>query len=243
MNRIYLALAAAFCIALPSWGADIESTQYTKLVSRISRVQGPVVDGKYVTFTADGSARFTGIAFDFEDYKTIHPFQRIVRRDQYGKPEKDDSGKLREIILFYIAKVPPATREIHYRMVVNGLWSTDPLNADTAYDYDNGMDVSVIPVDYYEVFQTNSVKKGEVTFACEAEPGSVVTLAGTFNNWDPFMYEMTEVSPGKYELSLPLPRGTWYYDYFIGTSQIPDTTNHNHAYTKDGRVASVVTTD
>lgn len=66
-----MALVAALCIALPSWGAEIESTQYSKLVSRISRVQPPVVDGKYVIFTADGSARFTGIAFGFEDYKTI----------------------------------------------------------------------------------------------------------------------------------------------------------------------------
>lgn len=238
-----MALVAALCIALPSWGAEIESTQYTKLVSRISRVQPPIVDGKYVIFTADGSARFTGIAFGFEDYKTIHPFQRIVRRDQYGKPEKDDAGKLREIILFYIAEIPPATRELRYRMVVNGLWSTDPLNTSIAYDYDNGMDVSVLPVGYYEVFQTNSVKKGEVDFACEAEPGSVITLAGTFNNWDPFMYEMTEISPGKYELSLPLPKGTWYYAYFMGTTQLPDTTNHEHAYTKDGRVASVVRID
>ena len=243
MKRIYLALVAALCVAIPSWGGQIEQTQYTKLVSRISRVQGPIVDGKYVIFTAEGSARFTGIAFDFESYRTIHPFQRIVRRDQYGNPEKDDAGKPSEIILFYIAEIPPETREIRYRMVVNGLWSTDPLNASVAYDYDNGMDVSVLPVAYYEVFKTSNVSKGEVRFACEAEPGNVVTLAGSFNNWDPFMYEMTEVRPGRYELTLPLPRGTWNYAYFMGTDQLPDTTNHNRVYTKDGRVASVVTID
>ena len=243
MKRIYLVLIAALCLALPASGAGIESTAYNNLVATITRVREPVVSGKYVVFTAPGNARHVGISFEFEKYQQIHSFKRIIRRDEFGKPQKDETGKLRDEILFYVAEIPPATSELRYRMVIDGLWTTDPQNGAIAYDYDNGMDVSTLPVTYYENFQTNNVSRGQIRFACEAKPGMTVTLAGTFNNWDPFMYEMEETSPGRYELALPLPRGTWYYAYFLGTSQLADTTNHERVYTKDGRVASVVTVD
>jgi len=126
-------------------------------------------------------------------------------------------------------------------MVIDGLWTTDPLNSQTEYDYNNGMMVSALSVDYYEVFQTANVNQGQVRFTYIGDPGNVIDLAGSFNDWDPFMYEMTETSPGKYELVLPLPAGTWYYSYFEGTTQLKDDTNSERVYTKDGRVASVVT--
>jgi len=243
MKRIYIALAAIIYLALPASGAEIEAIAYQNLVATITTVRAPVVSGKYIIFTAPGSVRHTGIAFEHEKYGQIHSFQRIVHRDELGEPQKDDDGKLREVILFYIAQIPPGMSEIRYRMVIDGLWTTDPLNKAIAYDYTNGMDISVLPVDYYEVFQTNSVNRGQVRFACESAPGTAVTLAGTFNNWDPFMYEMTETSAGHYELVLPLPRGTWYYAYFEGAKQLPDSTNHERVYTRDGRVASVVSVD
>ncbi len=240
MKRIYRALIAALILAAPAFGAGIESVAYNNLVASISRVREPVVSGKYIIFTASGSARHTGIAFEHEQYKKTWSFQRIVRRDELGKPQKDENGQLREQILFYIAEIPPGMREIRYRMVIDGLWTTDPLNKSTAYDYDSGMNVSSIPVDYYEIFQTQNVNRDVVRFTYNGTTGRTIRLAGTFNNWDPFMYEMTEFREGQYELVLPLPAGTWYYAYYEGTSQLPDNTNAERVYTRDGRVASVV---
>lgn len=239
MKRIALFLAGLFAL-MPVSGADIESVAYSNLVAGISRARSPVVSGKYIIFTARGTARFTGIAFEHEQYRTTWPFKRIVRKDEKGEPAKDSSGKPLESVLFYIAEVPPETNEIRYRMVIDGLWTTDPLNSATAYDYANGMMVSTIAVDRYEVFTTSSRKTDGVRFACLAEPGKTIRLAGTFNNWDPFMYEMIETKAGWYELAMPLPAGTWYYAYFSGTEQIPDSLNPDRVYTKDGRVASVI---
>lgn len=241
MKRIYLTFITALCLLLPLSGAEIEAVTYNTLVASISQAREPVVSGKYIIFTASGKARYTGIAFEHEKYGKIYPFQRMVRKDEYGKPRKGNDGKPLDSTLFYIAMVPPGMHEIRYRMVIDGLWTTDPLNSSTAYDYDNGMTVSTLPVEYYEIFQTNNVDKGQVRFTYEGNPGSTITLAGSFNNWDPFMYEMEETSPGKYELTLPLPNGTWYYAYFEGTSQLADNTNHQQVYTRDGRVASVIT--
>ena len=33
-------------------------------------------------------------------------------------------------------------------------------------------------------------------FLFKGEAGMYVTVAGTFNNWDPFIYPMEEISPG-----------------------------------------------
>ncbi|ULQ59342.1 isoamylase [Brucepastera parasyntrophica] len=241
MKRKLLFLFVFTCIFLiQAAGAEINAITYQELVASISRVQEPLISDKHVIFTARGDARYVGIAFEHEDYRFIHSFQRIIRRDLYGKPQVDDQGRPLETVLFYIAEIPPEMKELTYRMVVDGLWTTDPQNPHTKYDYINGMNVSILPVEYYEIFQTSQRDSNLVKFTYEGNPGAVIRLAGTFNNWDPFMYELTEISPGRYEISLPLPKGTWYYAYFEGTTQRPDSTNSNHVYTKDGRVASVL---
>jgi len=242
MKPIYISLALTFLILFPSLASGIESVKYSSLVAQISRASAPViVDGRYVIFTASGNARHTAISFEYENYTKSYSFQRLVRKDENNKPRVDANGKTDMGVLFYIAEIPSALHEIRYRMVIDGLWTTDPLNAQTEYDYNDGMMVSTLPVDYYEVFQTANVNQGQVRFTYEGTPGSMIELAGSFNNWDPFMYEMTETSPGKYELLLPLPAGTWYYAYFEGTTQLKDNTNSERVYTKDGRVASAVT--
>lgn len=226
---------------LPLSAEGIESKEYTNLVAGITVSRGPVVSGNYIVFTASGKARHTAIAFEHENYTEIHSFKRLVRKDENGEPQKDENGKAKETVLFYIAEIPPECREIRYRMVIDGLWTTDPLNVNEQYDYRNGMVVSTIPVEYYEVFKTSNVSDNRVRFTWNGKPGKSITLAGTFNNWDPFMYDMVELSPGKYELLLPLPAGTWYYAYYEGTTQLTDVTNDDRVYTKDGHVASVIT--
>lgn len=243
MKRMIIAAIAAACLLLPVGAAEIEALTYNNLVSSISRAREPVISGRYIIFTASGQARHAGIAFEHENYVNLRTMRRLIRKDESGNPRRDENGKLLETILFYIAEVPPGLGEIRYRMVIDGLWTTDPMNPSTAYDYANGMMVSSLPVEYYETFKTNSVHSGQVRFVCRASAGASIRLAGSFNNWDPFMYEMTETAPGEFELILPLPRGVWQYAYFEGTTQIPDGTNPDRVYTKDGRIASVVTVE
>lgn len=223
------------------FGSEKRTITEARLIENITTPQKPLIDEQYIVFTAQGSSRFTGIAFEHEQYKTIWPFDRIIKRDENGEPIKNLQGKPIESTLFYIAKIPPSTESIRYRMVVDGLWTTDPLNPNTEYDYINSMLVSSLKVKPYEVFETKIDKNDSVLFTCSTEPGKKVFLAGTFNKWDPFMYEMNEIKEGSYELHLPLPPGTWYYAFFVGSEQIPDTINKDRVYTKEGRIASVIT--
>ena len=52
--------------------------------------------------------------------------------------------------------------------------------------------------------------------------------------------ELEETKPGFYELSIPLPTGIYYYNYYLGMNSFVDKTNPNRAYTPEGRTASVI---
>jgi hypothetical protein len=52
------------------------------------------------------------------------------------------------------------------------------------------------------------------------------------------MYELREISPGSYSLTLPLPPGIYQYVFFHKGERVPDPNNFNRVYTKDGKVAS-----
>ncbi len=126
-------------------------------------------------------------------------------------------------------------------MVIDGLWTTDPQNPITAYDNRTGMMLSSLPVTRISEPKTDRTESGTVRFIYQGERGQTIRLAGSFNNWDSFMYELKETSPGFYELDLTLPRGTYYYTFNNGTTALTDTTNPDRGYTKDGRVASILT--
>lgn len=235
-NTIRQRAAAIFfllCALVPiaAERSNIDEYTYGDLVETIARTDAPLITGKFIIFTASGEARHVGIAFEHENFQTIHSFQRLFRS------ETTDAKKS---ILFYIMRIPEEMRELRYRLVTNGLWSTDPLNPMQVFDYSAGMSLSILKIPYQKEYKTAVENSGSTRFVYQGETGKKIYLAGTFNNWDPFMYLLEEVMPGRYELFLPLPKGIWYYAYFKDGKQIPDTTNTTHVYTTDGRTASVI---
>jgi len=126
------------------------------------------------------------------------------------------------------------------------LWTTDPANPDSYYDEKAGISLSrfTFASDLPQKTApaaTNAASENIVRFICRANAHQKIYLAGSFTNWDPWIYEMKETSRGLYEIALPLPSGTHYYNYYSGMDALTDSTNPNKAYTKDGRVASVIT--
>jgi hypothetical protein len=68
-------------------------------------------------------------------------------------------------------------------------------------------------------------------------------LTGTFTNWDPYIYTLTETVPGIYELEIPLPRGTYYYKFVRGITEIIDEGASARVFSSDGQSASVLKVD
>ena len=198
----------------------------------IKEAKEPYITDGYIVFTAVDNHRFTGIAFDFEDYRTIHTLERLVSYDYEGNPLRT--------VLFYITPVPKNSTGVEYRMIFDGLWTTDPLNPVKQFSFESGTYVSKIS--YKNITPTVTEKKNDkVLFVYDSDPNRVVRLAGTFTNWDSFIYYMYETSPGHYELELPLPKGTYYYCFYEGLSPMLDQNNKEKVFTPEGRIASVIT--
>ncbi len=205
---------------------------YDKVIREIDKPQAPVVTDDYIVFTSEAGHRFVGVAFDFENFQVIHPFQVL---HTYGI----DGDQTNEI-LFYCYERKHQVSSIKYRLVIDGLWTADPYNPNK--EYDDSINLYFSRVDNLGNIEIiTKAKKDESTrFIFKGESGLDLHLAGTFNAWDPWLYTMQETAPGLYELELPLPAGKYYYSYYVGLTPILDNTNPEKAYTRDGRAANVL---
>lgn len=214
--------------------ADIPDTyEYDQLVGSLDGVNPPRVDGNYIIFTAPANARSVGIAFDFENFRTMHKFQ-LYKTYSF-------EGEITSEIFFYILERPKKTSRICYRLIIDGLWTTDPQNQNVLYNSTDGYTLSYLDINETDPIVTEKNASGLTKFVCFAESGQTIRLGGTFTNWDSWIYEMKEVVPGRYEICLPLHPGTYYYAYYNGISSFTDTTNPMKGYSKDGRIVSRIT--
>ncbi len=231
---MFIALLAGLCctgFAL----TDIDSGEKADIVARLNTVGEPFVTDKYLIFTAEKDTRFVGIAFGFEDYQTIYPFERHVRRD--------DEGTETSSLLFYILPLPKNTSKIDYRLVIDGLWTYDPLNSIRSYDPSANTLISSVYIEENTEKVSEVNQNGVIRFVHNSEPNQRIRIAGSFNNWDSFMYTLKEIAPGSYMLDLPLPKGSYYYSFYNGMSSFPDKSNPIRAYREDGTVVSYIKVD
>ena len=238
-NRIFLLfLLFNVLFMLTGCGEDSEKKivyapyEQDKIIRETDGPGAPVITDSYILFTADPKYRTVGIAFDFEDYKTVHPFTAYIGTDENGKQTPKH--------LFYCYERNHKISTIKYRLIIEGLWTTDPLNSVKEYDDDVNLYFSVVNAVNADNYNTEVTEDGFVHFVYRADPGEEVWLSGSFCNWDPWIYTMHETRPGIYELNLPLADGTYYYNYYIGFTPTVDNTNSQKAYTSDGRMVSVI---
>ena len=88
---------------------------------------------------------------------------------------------------------------------------------------------------------TETTEEGCTRFIFKGDKGQKVRLGGTFTNWDSWIYELTEITPGNYEIKLPLPPGKYYYAFYTGLESFADPANPKKAYREDGKTVSEIT--
>lgn len=225
---------------------DTESYQFIDRLLRLERPGQPELIGDGVLFTAPSVHRKVGIAFAYEGFSKVYWFKNlmVIRNDISSeewaakKPPEiyHDSG-----ILFYAHTAPEGLKELEYRLIIDGLWTTDPLNPSRRLDTVSGMLRSVVALPRPSAGQEIAETSWDgARFRFQAPPGETITVAGNFNGWDPFMYEMREISPGSYSLVLPLPPGTYRYVFFHQGKRFTDPQNPRRAYTGDGAPVSEI---
>jgi hypothetical protein len=230
---------------MPLMGADLESPEFYDLLLSLPDTEGPQVFQDAVIFTSPSLHRRAGVALAAEGFATVHWMRKLlISQDPLeapapGKKAPDpykDSG-----LLFYVYEPPEGLTEIEYRLVLDGLWTIDPANPLNRRDRASGITNSLVilpPARKEPVLHENP--RGILNFSFKGPPGETVTVAGSFNYWDPFMYELREYPEGVYTLGLALPPGTYQYLFFHRGERYLDPYNSRRAYTREGEAASEV---
>jgi hypothetical protein len=230
---------------------DTESYQFIDHLLSIPGPGAPEIYADAVIFTQPSTYRRVGIAFAHEGYARIYWFRQLfISGEEPVSSKKNDEAELPQAarvvhrdsgILFHVYTFPEGLGELHYRLIIDGLWTTDPGNSRISTDQKTGVTQSVISLPLIQregpVFDPSD-QRGSLTFTYTAPPGEQISVAGNFNNWDPFMYMLEETRPGFYILTLPLPPGTYHYVFFHRGQRLLDPRNPLKAYTREGQAAS-----
>lgn len=227
-----LCVVLVFCFFASAFAARDRDYEIANIISNISSIQTPYIVDDYVIFTANKEYRHVGIAFDHENFATIHSFQRLITYDIDNEPK--------DSLLFYILQIPEHSKQINYRLVIDGLWTLDPLNKDVFYNPQTNISLSSVEVTTIFPLRTVNTDEKKVSFFYEGKPGETIRLGGTFTNWDSFIYELAETKKGVYTLDLYLPPGKYFYTFYNGFQSLVDEKNPKRAYTKEGNVVSVL---
>jgi hypothetical protein len=169
------------------------------------------------------SVPFVGARFDTESYAVLHPFSI----NQYGV-----------YVLDY--EIPEHTTVVRYRLVVDGLYVNDPNDSESETDAQGNV-ISLFTIEKElprPVLNPRLEADGSVTFIFRGPPGQKVAIQGDFNNWDPFVNQLTETEPGTYSITLHLLAGSHWYRFYTNGRRVLDQYNSDTARDQDGQPVS-----
>jgi 1,4-alpha-glucan branching enzyme len=219
----YLLLACLLAAAGRVFAAsplDLDIAMKTLTAAQAPRM---VDDALILSYTPEHPVRFVGVRFSHESWKVLHPYAV----NEHG-------------VFVFDYPVPEGIREIRYRIVVDGLWMADPANPLVDSDT-RGDEFSVFTMDkepYRPTVNPRRERDGEITFTFRGAPGRRVSIAGDFNNWDPFMDYLAEKAPGTYTITFRMPAGRHWYFFFSDGQRIIDMANPETALDPGGNTVS-----
>lgn len=220
---IFMNIMTAFGIEGNSLSIHIE-------ISELTEAHSPMFIDNHILFTYYNGKKYTrrvAIAFESDNYRQVYPFMK----NEYN-------------VFFFIAKIPEKTDFLNYRLIVDGVWTHDPVN-DSSFLSPEQIRVSIlnIPKRFNEYYTTPLIyDNGNVRFIYKDQENKQIYLSGNFNNWDPFMLRMTEdkKDPGTYTISLRMAPGKHFYTFVSDGITIQDPNNPKKALDSRGNAVSVI---
>ena len=218
LSLCLLALCPAAMPAAEPMAVDIA-------VQSVTSSQAPRLVGDVVLFgyKPAGAVRFVGARFGNEGYAILHTYTI------------NDNGVF---VLDY--ELPEGVQELRYRMVVDGLWMADPSNSSYTTD-ELGNTISVFTIAREPVRPVVNPKvtaNRSLLFTYKGESGMQVSIAGDFNDWDPFIDYFAETTPGTYQASIRVLPGEHFYYFYLGGRRILDPSNPQSGYDPSGNEVS-----
>lgn len=197
-------------------------------ITGIEHATAPRVMGNSIllSYSAPLITQSVALALEHEDYRILHGYQK----NKHG-------------IFVLSLPLPESEQKIRYRLIIDGLWTTDP---NTGAERDSRRFL----VSYFVLENSSGAPEpgvklladGRTRFTHRGASGSTVSLVGDFNRWDPFLTPMPEspVYPGVYSVSLTLPDGARYYRYVLNGKEIIDPQNPKTARNGLGEMVSII---
>ncbi len=190
-------------------------------VETLREASAPMVVGDHLILSYDSERpiRYVAAVFEHDDFATRHLFKRN-----------------RHDVLFLAYRLPEDLDEIRYRVVIDGVWTTDPNNPDSRR---LATDTNISYVDVTDRTRPTPeyprrLDDGRVEFLFRDAPGRRVYVAGSFSNWDPYRHRMREVEPGIYRARLSIREGEHFYHFVSDGRRHTDPLNPGPSYRRDG---------
>ncbi|MGL4524059.1 MAG: hypothetical protein ACRCVN_00865 [Spirochaetia bacterium] len=223
-------LAPSLLVAEVVYPAAPETLALHGHIASATKKSLPVFTGGFLVLPYRGDQspyRFVGIAFDYENYSRIHAFVRNKKGT----------------FVFY-GKIPEGITEFRYRLVVDSVWQHDSGNPDIEMDH-MGIKISRFVVEskddpLREKLGPQFNRDGSIDFLLRGQAGVYSFILGNFNQWDPFMTPMKEISPGLYKVTLRLRPGRYYYNFLFNGQRIRDPNNFFQGMGSGGELVSVL---
>lgn len=215
---------------ITAFGVEGNSLSIHIAISELVEAHSPLFIDNHIIFTYYAGGKYTrrvAIAFESDNYKQVFPFMK----NEYN-------------VFFYIAKIPEKTDFLNYRLIVDGVWTHDPIN-DNGFLSPEQLRVSSlhIPKKFNEYFTLPLINdNGSVRFIFKDQENKHIYLSGNFNSWDPFMLRMEEdkKDPGTYSISLRMAPGKHFYTFISDGITIQDPYNPKKAMDNRGNTVSFI---
>jgi len=226
-------IALTFIVIIPAFSLGGYSLTIHIEVSKLRESKSPMfIDNKilFTYFNGKDYTRRVAIAFEADNYKNIYP----LTKNEYN-------------VFFITREIPKTTDYINYRLIVDGVWTNDPVNVNSFLSPERfKVSKIVIPNIFKEQISSPLIENNRnVKFIYKSETNKNVYLSGNFNNWDPFMFRMKEEieNPGTYSISLRMSEGNHYYKFVANGVSLQDPNNPDKAYDNRGNAVSMIMVD
>ena len=214
------------CFVVGAEAAFAANPQALDLAMKSAAVAQPprmVGDTLILSYKPDRPVRMVGVRFENEAWAILHLYQ------------VNENG-----VFVFAYPVPEGVLSMRYRIVVDGLWMTDPTNEAVIVD-ELGNEFSVFTLEKEPsrpIVNPRPERDGELTFIFRGIPGKRVALVGDFNNWDPFMTLMKENAPGVFSVTVRVPAGGHWYYFLTEGRRVLDRFNARRGTDPDGDAVS-----
>lgn len=232
-NLKYILLTTVFIISFTKlFSAEQESLVINSLslhirITEITEHEAPFIIGGDLIFTympSKQNVRHVGISFENENFSRIYNLY------------KNENG-----VYFFIYKYPKE-KTINYKFIEDGIWILDKTVKSMIANK------SYIRLSSFEVPDKNVkehispiIENSTATFKMKAPKGSSIYITGDFNNWNPFLYKLTEEISGQYTITLNLPKGKFGYYFIYNGERVLDSENPFRGRSKIGEDVSLFT--